>query len=79
MKARSQEKTSENEALEPEKPCPEPPQTLQNRPRSGPRGKENGNKQQKTQRDAQKTPRKHPRGKNSTNMGPTWPEVHKDL
>ena len=68
MKARSQEKTSENEALEPEKPCPEPFQTLQNRARSGPRRIKNDQKQQQTQQVVQNAPKKQPRAK----IVPSW-------
>ena len=79
MKARSQEKTSENEALEPEKPCPEPPQTLQNRARSGPRRIKNDQKQQQTQQELQNAPKKCPRAQISAKIAPTWPQIHKDL
>ena len=72
MKARSQEKTSENEALEPEKPCPEPPQTLQNRARSGPRRIKNDQKQQQTQQELQNAPTKCPRAQISAKIAPTW-------
>ena len=69
LKARSQEKTSENEALEPEKPCPEPLQTLQNRAWSGRRRIKNDQKQQQTQQVVQNAPKKCPRVKNSAILG----------
>ena len=68
LEARTRKKNSKNEALGLPKPFPDSPETLQNRPRSGPRSRKTSPERQKTQQDAPNAPKRPQERK----IVPTW-------
>ena len=70
LQARVHEKTLENKALGRPKPSPDPPGTLQNRPRSAPRRQKTDQKQGQTQQER----KMRPRSAQERKIVPTWPQ-----